>query len=173
MQNVINILLKIDVTSMTSTLNASLAIICNASVLKLQKFVFICSCEYKLTLSSTQILLGFYEYELLEIGVYQKNFDTYALLRLTTRYMSKKSSCYDLVLVLHQKKKDSLNILFLRASQNDVSTSNCDFIAAFKAKWLFLAIYLEIICIFFTAKCENNAFENSDTFDGWLCDFLF
>ena len=22
-------------------------------------------------------------------------------------------------------------------------------------------------------KCENNAFENSDTFDGWLCDFLF
>ena len=31
---------------------------------------------------------------------------------------------------------------------------------------------LEILSIF-TKKCDNNAFENSDTFDGWFCDFLF
>ena len=52
-------------------------------------------------------------------------------------------------------------------------TLNCDIIAAFKAKWLFLAFDLEILCNLFTEKCENNAFEISDTFDGWLCDFLF
>ena len=52
-------------------------------------------------------------------------------------------------------------------------TSNRDVIAAFKVKWLFLAIDLEIRCNLFTAKCENYAFENSDTFDGWLCEFLF
>ena len=23
---------------------------------------------------------------------------------------------------------------------------------------------------FMNRKCENNAFENTDTFDGWLCD---
>ena len=52
-------------------------------------------------------------------------------------------------------------------------TSNLDVIAAFKTKWLFLAIYLEILCNLFKEKCKNNAFENSDAFDGWLCDFLF
>ena len=52
-------------------------------------------------------------------------------------------------------------------------TLNRDVIAAFNAKWLFLAIDLEILCNLFTEKCENDDFENSDTFDGWLCDFLF
>ena len=52
-------------------------------------------------------------------------------------------------------------------------TSSRDVIAAFKAKWLFLAIDLEILCNLLTEKCKNNAFENSDIFDGWLCDFLF
>ena len=52
-------------------------------------------------------------------------------------------------------------------------TSNIDVIAAFNAKWLFLAIDLEILCNLFTEKCENNAFENSDTLDNWFCDFLF
>ena len=33
-----------------------------------------------------------------------------------------------------------------------------------------MAINLEILCNLCTEKCENNAFENSDTFDGWLCD---
>ena len=49
-------------------------------------------------------------------------------------------------------------------------TSNRDVIAAFKASGLFLAINLEIICNFYKEKCENNAFENSNTFDGWFCD---
>ena len=52
-------------------------------------------------------------------------------------------------------------------------TSNCDVIADFKAKWLFLAINVEILCNLFTEKRENNAFKNSASFDGWLCDFLF
>ena len=52
-------------------------------------------------------------------------------------------------------------------------TSHRDVKAAFKARWPFLAINLEILCNVCTEKSENNAFENSDTFDGWLCDFLF
>ena len=52
-------------------------------------------------------------------------------------------------------------------------TSHRDVIAAFKARYLFLAASLEILCNLYTEKCENNAFENSDTFDGWMCDFLF
>ena len=40
---------------------------------------------------------------------------------LTTRYMGKKCSCYDLVAIMHQWKKDSLNVSILRASQNDAS----------------------------------------------------
>ena len=52
-------------------------------------------------------------------------------------------------------------------------TSNRDVIAAFKSNRLFLAIDLEILCNLLTQKCEKSAFENSDTFDGWLCDFLF
>ena len=50
---------------------------------------------------------------------------------------------------------------------------NRDVKAAFNAKWLFLAIDIEILCNLFTEKCENNAFENSNTFDGWFSDFLF
>ena len=50
--------LKNDVASFMSTLSASPAIVRNASVLNLIKFAFICYCEYYLTLSSTQILLG-------------------------------------------------------------------------------------------------------------------
>ena len=52
-------------------------------------------------------------------------------------------------------------------------TSHRDVIAAFKARRLFLAINFEILCHFYKEKCENNAFENSDTFDDWFCDFLF
>ena len=52
-------------------------------------------------------------------------------------------------------------------------TSNRDVIADIKAKWLFLAIDLEILCNLLTEQCENNAFEYSDSFDGWLRDFLF
>ena len=52
-------------------------------------------------------------------------------------------------------------------------TSHRDVIAAFKARRLFLATNLEILCNFYKEKCENNAFENSDTFDGWFYDFLF
>ena len=89
--------LKTDVASSTSILSASPAIVHNASVLDL-KYVFICWCEYYLTLSSTQILLGLcipscptmgcdclskgrYDetfagedgvYELLQIDIYQK-----------------------------------------------------------------------------------------------------
>ena len=36
-----------------------------------------------------------------------------------------------------------------------------------------LAINLELLYNLCTDKCENNTFEISDTFDGWLCDFLF
>ena len=48
-------------------------------------------------------------------------------------------------------------------------TSHRDVIAAFKARRLFLAINLEISC----NLCDNNVFENSDTFHGLVCDFLF
>ena len=51
--------------------------------------------------------------------------------------------------------------------------SHRDVIAAFKARWLFQTINLEYLCNLRTEKCENNAFENSDIFDGWLCDVLF
>ena len=44
-------------------------------------------------------------------------------------------------------------------------TLNRDVKAAFKEKWLFFAIDMEVLCNLFTEKCENNAFENSDTFD--------
>ena len=50
--------LKFDVASLTSTLSAMPAIVRNAIVLNLLKIVFIFMCEYNLTLSSTQILLG-------------------------------------------------------------------------------------------------------------------
>ena len=49
---------KIDVASLTSFLSGSPAIVGNASILSLLKCVFICWCEYYLTLSSTPILLG-------------------------------------------------------------------------------------------------------------------
>ena len=51
-------------------------------------------------------------------------------------------------------------------------TSYREVIAAFKARWLFQAINLEILCNLCTEICENNALENIDTFDGWLCDFF-
>ena len=40
---------------------------------------------------------------------------------LSTPYSSKKSSCCDLVVILHPQKKDSLNVSILRASQTDAS----------------------------------------------------
>ena len=49
--------LKNDVASLMSTLSASPAIVCNASILDLLKFEFICWCKYYLTISSTHVLL--------------------------------------------------------------------------------------------------------------------
>ena len=47
-------------------------------------------------------------------------------------------------------------------------TSYRDVVAAFKASYQFRDSLQ-----FMLRKCENNAFENSDTSDGWLCDFQF
>ena len=88
-------------------------------------------------------------------------------------YTSKKSSCYNLVVILHLQKKDSLNVSILRLFKIMLVTSHGDAIAAFKARWLFLAINLEILCNFYKENCENNAFEIFELFDGWFCDFLF
>ena len=55
MQNVIELLLKDDVALLTSTLSSSQAIVRNASILNLPKFVFICCCECYLTIKSTNI----------------------------------------------------------------------------------------------------------------------
>ena len=52
-------------------------------------------------------------------------------------------------------------------------TSQHGVIAAFKARWLFKVINLEILCNLCTENDENDAFENTDTFDDWVCDFLF
>ena len=54
-------------------------------------------------------------------------------------------------------------------------TSHREVIVAFKAIRLSQVINLEILCNLHvcTEKGENYAFENTDTFDGWLCDFLF
>ena len=73
-------------------------------------------------------------FELSEIDVYQKNVDTYAPSMLTTRYTSKKSSCYDLVIILHLQKKDSLNVSILRLVKIMLVTSHRDVIAALKAR---------------------------------------
>ena len=79
----------------------------------------------------------------------KKNVDTYALSMLMTRYTSKKSSCYELVVILHQYKKVSLNVWILRLVKIMQITSHRDVIAAFKARWLFLVINVEILCNFF------------------------
>ena len=52
-------------------------------------------------------------------------------------------------------------------------TSHHDVLYAFKASLLFQSTNLEILYNLCTDKCENNALENSNTLDGWLCDFLF
>ena len=52
-------------------------------------------------------------------------------------------------------------------------TSHRDVMAAFKVRCLFLAINLGILGNLCTERCENNDFETSHTFIGWLCDFLF
>ena len=58
-----------------------------------------------------------------------------------------------------------MSVSIVRASQNYASDT------ALEARGLFQAINLETICNLCTEKCENNAFEYSDTFDGWLFDF--
>ena len=68
---------------------------------------------------------------------------------------------------------DFLNVLIIRIVKLMLVTSHHDVIASFKTSLLFLANNLEILCNFYKEKCENNAFENSDTFDSWFCDFLF
>ena len=55
MQNVIELLLKDDVALLTSSLSSSPAIVRNASILNLRKFVFICWCECYLTIKSSNI----------------------------------------------------------------------------------------------------------------------
>ena len=62
---------------------------------------------------------------------------------------------------------------FYAVVQMTLVTSHREVIAAFKARWLFQAINLEILCNACAENSENTAFENTDTFDGWLCDFLF
>ena len=57
MQNVIEILLENDVSLLTSSLSSSPAIVRNARILNLPKFVSICWCEYYLTLKLTKIPL--------------------------------------------------------------------------------------------------------------------
>ena len=52
-------------------------------------------------------------------------------------------------------------------------TSHHDVLSAFKASLLFQSTNLKILCSLCTEKCENNAFENSNTLGVWLCDFLF
>ena len=52
-------------------------------------------------------------------------------------------------------------------------TSHREVIAAFKARGLFQAIRFRVSLQSIQRKPENNAFENSDTFAGWFCDFLF
>ena len=52
-------------------------------------------------------------------------------------------------------------------------TSHHDVLSAFKASLLFQSTNLEILSNLCIEKCEKNAFENSNTLDGWLCDFLF
>ena len=57
MQNVIELLFKDDVALLTSPLSSSPAVVRNASILNLRKFVFICWCECYLTIKSTNIPL--------------------------------------------------------------------------------------------------------------------
>ena len=52
-------------------------------------------------------------------------------------------------------------------------TSNREVIAAFKARSLFQATNLEILCNLCTENCENNAFENTDTFQAGCVTFYF
>ena len=78
MQNVSELLLKDDVALLTSSLTSSPAIVRNASILNLSKFVPICWCKCYLTLKSTNISLvscmrDFSDWRL------SKNFDIYAL----------------------------------------------------------------------------------------------
>ena len=140
----------------------------NACVLNLLKFVFICWCEYYLTLSSKQLLFGFCIRAFRNWRLSKKTVDTFATSMLMTRYTSKKHSCCDLVVILHQWMSRFYVLVKIM-----LVTSHRDVIAAFKARWPFLAINLENLCNLCTEKCENNAFGNSDTFGGWLCDFLF
>ena len=62
---------KKDFATLTSSMSASLAIVCTSSILKLLKFVFICWYAYYLTLSPHRYS-KFGLYELLEICAYQK-----------------------------------------------------------------------------------------------------
>ena len=145
MKNVIKILWKIDVTSFTSTLSALSAIVQNTSVLNLLRFEFICWYEYYLTLSPKQILLGFSIWAFRDWRLY-KNSWYLCPVDVTTRYRGKKYSCYDLVVILHQK--DSLNVSIWHASQNYAGDVTLWRNSRFEASWLFLAFNLEICGIY-------------------------
>ena len=69
--------------------------------------------------------------------------------------------------------KDSLNVSILGASQNDASDVTSWRYSRFQGKMTIPGYQFGDSLQFMHRKCENNAFENSDTFDGWLCDFLF
>ena len=90
---------------------------------------------------------------------------------LMTRYTRKKSSCLLRPCCnFASVKRIPWMSRFYALVKITLVMSHRDVIAAFKARWLFQAIKSEILCNLCTEKCENNAFENSDTLDGWLCD---
>ena len=74
-------------------------------------------------------------------------------------------------MILHQEKKDCLNVSILCASQVKLLTSNGDSIAAINARFQY--VNQEIMCDIFQEKRENNDIGKSDTFGCWFCDFLF
>ena len=74
---------------------------------------------------------------------------------LTTRYTSKKSSWYDLVVICINKRRIPWISRFYALVKIMLVTLHRDVLVAFKARWPFLAINLEILCNFYKKRCEN------------------
>ena len=113
--------LKNDVASLTSSLNMLPAIVPNTGILHLLKFVFIYWCEYYLTLSSTQRLLVLCIQAFRDWCLSKTLIHTLCWCKQPTTPARNLLACYDLVVILHQWKRDSLNLSILCASQNDAS----------------------------------------------------
>ena len=147
------------------------AIVHNDRILNLLKFVFICWCEYYLTISTKQILLLLCIQALRDWRLSRKHWYLWcgdANERLQEKETLVLRPCRNFASV----KEGILECLcFYVLVKMTLVTSHHEDIVAFKARWLFQAINLEILCNLYTEKCENNAFENADTFDGWLCNF--